>query len=186
MRVFGICGRSKGGRSELVAELVARFRLDGLRVAIVKRAPLSFDIDVAGTDSSRQRESGCTQMLIASDRRLVLMEEYPADSASPELEDLISRLQPADIVLAINFRDAQLPRLEVREGASAQEERNSRWTMAVAGPTAGSVDGRRRFSLDDYDAIAAFILQHASNWETVSFRDGSFRPQGRRQPPRPR
>jgi molybdopterin-guanine dinucleotide biosynthesis protein MobB len=167
MRVFGICGKSRGGRSELVAELVARFRLEGLRVAIVKRAPLSFDIDTAGTDSFRQRESGCTQMLIASDRRLALMEEYPADSASPELEALISRLKPADIVLAINFRDAELPRLEVFDTGTNKEhfQRNSRWIAGKVTSEEAAGD-HPSFSLEDYDAIAAFVLQNASIWDT--------------------
>lgn len=166
MRAFGICGKSKGGRSELVAELVARFRIDGLRVAIVKRAPLSFDVDTPGTDSYRQRESGCTQTLIASDRRLVLMEEYPSDSASPELEELVARLKPADIVLAINFRDAELPRLEVCEGAASgsQTERNSRWVLGrVAAVAAGKEGGW--FLSEDLDAIAAFVLANASVWD---------------------
>lgn len=165
MRVFGICGKSKGGRSELVAELVARFRLDGLRVAIVKRAPLSFDIDAAGTDSYRQRESGCTQMLIASDRRLALMEEYPADSASPELGELLARLSPTDMVLAINFRDAELPRLEVSDGETNLDPaiRNLRWRIGqvTRSPNRGN---QADFSLDDYDAIAAFILRNAASW----------------------
>jgi molybdopterin-guanine dinucleotide biosynthesis adapter protein len=165
MRVFGICGKSKGGRSELVAELVARFRLDGLRIAIVKRAPLSFDLDATGTDSYRQRESGCAQMLIASDRRLALMEEYPADSASPELGELLARLNPADMVLAINFRDAEIPRLEVCEGESTMDHpgRNSRWIVGnvTRCPDRGSPT---TFSLDDHDAIAAFILRNAASW----------------------
>jgi molybdopterin-guanine dinucleotide biosynthesis adapter protein len=165
MRVFGICGKSKGGRSELVAELVARFRLDGLRVAVVKRAPLSFDLDMAGTDSYRQRESGCTQMLIASDRRLALMEEYPADSASPELGELLARLNPADMVLAINFRDAEIPRLEVCDGEANPDQavRNPRW---IVGKVARSPDrgNPASFSFDDHDAIAAFILRNAASW----------------------
>jgi molybdopterin-guanine dinucleotide biosynthesis protein MobB len=140
-------------------------RLDGLRVAIVKRAPLSFDIDTAGTDSYRQRESGCTQMLIASDRRLALMEEYPADSASPELGELLARLSPADMVLAINFRDAELPRLEVCDGEANVDHavRNSRWIVGqvTRSPNRGN---QTHFSLDDYDAIAAFILRNAASW----------------------
>ena len=164
MRVFGICGKSREGRSELVAELVARFRMEGLRVAIVKRAPISFDIDTPGTDSFRQRESGCTQTLIASDRRLALMEEYPSDSSSPELRDLIARLKPTDIVLAVNFRDADIPRLEVApEEAVGRPERNSRWVLARVGAPSPAFSGSY-FAADVYDAIASFILANASLW----------------------
>ncbi len=164
MRVFGICGKSKGGRSDLVSELVARFRLEGMRVGIVKRAPLSFDLDTAGTDSYRQRQSGCAQMLIASDRRLALMEEYPTDSASPELKDLITRLKPADIVLAINFRDAEIPRIEVLDqDRSTRDERNLNWILArVAHKPIAS--GGEWFAYDDLDRIARFVLANATRW----------------------
>ena len=166
MRIFGICGKSRGGRSELVAELVARFRLDGLRVAIVKRAPISFDVDSAGTDSYRQRESGCSQILIASDRRLALMEEYPFDSASPELGELVARLQPADIVLAINFRDAEVPRIEVCDGVVTAGERNSRWIVGRVMLTPNPED-RLSLGLEEHEVIAALVLRHALIW-----RDG--------------
>jgi molybdopterin-guanine dinucleotide biosynthesis protein B len=162
MRVFGICGKSKGGRSELVSELVGRFRMEGLRVAIVKRAPMSFDLDTEGTDSYRQRESGCAQMLISSDRRFALMEEYPADSASPELDDLVARLKPADIVLAINFRDAAIPRIEVCDAAAdvTPEVRNPRWVVGRIGRVADLGDGNC-LAPDAFDAIAEFVLERA-------------------------
>ena len=164
MRVFGICGKSNAGRSELVAELVARFRLEGLRVAIVKRAPISFDIDTPGTDSHRQRESGCDQMLIASDRRLALLEEYPSDSATPDVYALIARLTPADVVLVINFRHDAIPRIEVEDGeaeGSPGLERNAGGVLARVGPISNA---RCEFSVEDCDAIAGFVLRHAVTW----------------------
>ena len=163
MRVFGICGKSNAGRSELVAELVARFRFEGLRVAIVKRAPVSFDMDTPGTDSRRQRESGCDQMLIASDRRLALLEEYPSDSATPDVRALIDRLKPTDVVLLINFRDEAIPRIEVEDDGerSTGTERNAECVLARVGRTAGACC---TFGLEDCDSIARFVLRHAATW----------------------
>lgn len=165
MRIFGICGKSKGGRSELVSELVARLRLDGFGVAIVKRAPVSFDMDSPGTDSHRQRDSGCTQMVIASDRRMALMEEYPSDSTPPDLSELVGRLKPVDIVLAINFRDAEIPRLEVFDDQTDANHtaRNPRWMFGrvMRSPDSGKPIS---FGLDDHDAIAAFVLARARRW----------------------
>ena len=168
MRVFGICGKSKGSRRELVAELVARLRMTGMRVAIVKRAPICFDMDEPGTDSYRQRESGCSEMIIASDRRMVLMEEYRPDVASPSLGQLIGRLKPCDIVIAINFRDEAIPRVEIIEDdPGGRGERNAEWIVARV--MRDGVHFRDRIvASDDYDTICEHVLAGA-----VALKSGS-------------
>ena len=161
MRIFGICGRNGAGRGDLVSELVARFRMEGLRVSIVKRAPLAFDVDRQGTDSWNQRQAGCREMIIASDRRAVIFDEFEPDSASPDLGNLIARLKPCDIVLAINFRDAPVPRIEVWDGSPDTEPPRRNIAFVVANATPRRTGSGTWIALDDYDAMAALVLSSA-------------------------
>jgi molybdopterin-guanine dinucleotide biosynthesis protein MobB len=160
MRIFGICGKSTEGRRELVSELVARLRMSGNRVAIVKRAPASFDVDEPHTDSYRQRQSGCAEILIASERRMVLMEEYPGEAA-PRLDQLVGRLKHADIVIAVNFRDAPVPRIEIAVSASDErEERNGEWIIGRIAGDIAHFEGRS-FAASNYESIVDLILARA-------------------------
>ena len=161
MKIFGICGRNGAGRGDLVSELVARLRMEGLRVSIVKRAPPAFDVDTAGTDSWNQRQAGCREMIIASDRRAVIFDEFEPDSASPDLGSLIARLRPCDIVLAINFRDAPVPRIEVWDGSSGAEPPRRNAEFVVANATPRRTGSATWIALDDYDSMAALILSSA-------------------------
>ena len=75
MHVIGFCGYSGSGKTTLVEQLIARLRLAGLRVSVVKHAHHEFDIDHEGKDSWRHRQAGAFEVVIASNRRLAKIRE---------------------------------------------------------------------------------------------------------------
>ena len=76
MRVVGFCGYSGSGKTTLVEQLIARLKLAGQRVSVVKHAHHKFDIDHKGKDSWRHRQAGAFEVVVASDRRLAKIREY--------------------------------------------------------------------------------------------------------------
>ena len=78
MHVIGFCGYSGSGKTTLVEQLIVRLRLAGQRVSVVKHAHHEFDIDHEGKDSWRHRQAGAFEVVIASNRRLAKIREFPA------------------------------------------------------------------------------------------------------------
>ena len=76
MKVVGFSGYSGSGKTTLVEQLIARLRLAGQRVSVVKHAHHAFDIDHEGKDSWRHRQAGAFEVVIASNRRLAKIREF--------------------------------------------------------------------------------------------------------------
>ena len=73
MKVFGVVGWKNSGKTGLVERLVAEFTARGLRVATLKHAHHSVDVDQEGRDSHRHRVAGAGQVLLASSKRWALI-----------------------------------------------------------------------------------------------------------------
>ena len=83
----------------LVAEITRR----GLSVSTVKHAHHAFDVDQEGRDSFRHRAAGAHEVLLASHRRVALMQELRG-APEPALADLLARLSPVDLVLVEGYK----------------------------------------------------------------------------------
>lgn len=113
MKVLGFAGYSGSGKTTLVEQVIPLLRQQGLRVSVVKHAHHRFDIDQAGKDSWRHREAGAYEVVVASDRRMALMREFPQPhvlNVHALLADLDARV---DWVLVEGFKDCDLPKIEV-------------------------------------------------------------------------
>ena len=70
--------------------LVAEFKSRSLSVSTIKNAHHGFDVDQPGKDSFRHRQAGAQEVLIASEKRWVLMHENN-DELQPSLTDLVKK-----------------------------------------------------------------------------------------------
>lgn len=166
MKVVGFCGYSGSGKTTLVEQLVARLRLAGHRVSVVKHAHHNFDIDQPGKDSHRHRAAGAYEVVIASNRRLAKIREYD-EEADPNPHQLIAELSGADWVLVEGFKRADLLKIEIWRADTGQRVQypNDPFVVAIATdspqalpvPTALPV-----LDLNDADAITAYLLDHAA------------------------
>jgi len=111
---FGIVGWKNSGKTTLTARLVGHLSARGLTVATVKRAHAGFDVDHPGTDSHAHREAGAREVAIVSSKRWALMHENASDEDELELDHIIARLSPCDVVLIERFSAAPHPTIEMR------------------------------------------------------------------------
>ena len=158
--VIGIAGWKNSGKTTLTERLIAELTRRGLKVASVKHAHHSFQVDDAQTDSARHRRAGAGQVAIVSPSRWAIVRELGADP-EPKLEEILARLDPCDLVVVEGYKRAPIPKIEVRRLASANKEPlapSDANVIAIAADHA--VDSPLPvFSLDDIEALATFVQE---------------------------
>jgi molybdopterin-guanine dinucleotide biosynthesis protein B len=160
MRIFGLAGWSGAGKTTLMEGLVREVTARGLSVSTIKHAHHGFDIDKPGKDSHRHRQAGAREVMLASGQRWVLMHEL-RDAPEPEVEDLVARMQPVDLLLIEGFKAHSHDKIEVHRPALGKPVL---WPgdpriVAVASPEALPDSAPLPvLDLDDHAAIAAFVL----------------------------
>jgi len=167
MKVFGFAGYSGSGKTTLIEKLIPRFVGAGLKVSLIKHTHHDFDIDQPGKDSWRHREAGCTEVLLASDKRWALMREL-RDERAPTLEEQIALLSPCDLVLVEGYkRSGRIPRLEVYRRATGKPPIHLAYPGHPGHPDIVAVatdapleTALPALDLNDPDVILRFILRH--------------------------
>jgi molybdopterin-guanine dinucleotide biosynthesis protein B len=160
MKVFGFAGWSGSGKTTLIEQLIPRFVKRGLKVSLIKHAHHSFDVDHPGRDSYRHREAGCSEVVVVSEKRWVVMHELRGEP-EPSLEEQIGRVSPCDLLLVEGYKHYAMPKLEIwrKQNAKALLYPEDKHVVAVAADA--SLDTRLpRFDLNDYDGIGDFILSY--------------------------
>ena len=160
MKVFGFAGWSGSGKTTLIEKLIPRFTGAGLRVALIKHAHHTFDVDQPGKDSYRHRHAGAGEVLVTSSRRWVLMHELRG-AAEPSFDAQLAKLSPCDIVIVEGFKHAPIPKLEVWRRATGEPllHPNDPHIVAVASDT--KVETKLPLlDLNDDATISSFILAH--------------------------
>src|SRR6185312_11375214 len=119
MRVIGFAGWSGAGKTTLLRRLIPVLVGHGLRVSTLKHAHHQFDVDKPGKDSWEHRQAGATEVLVGSAHRWALMHELRG-APEPELDALLGRLSPVDLVLVEGFKRGPLPKIEVHRTANGK------------------------------------------------------------------
>jgi molybdopterin-guanine dinucleotide biosynthesis protein MobB len=159
MKLYGVTGYKNAGKTGLMERLVTEIKGRGFTVSTIKHAHHATEIDHEGRDSFRHREAGAGQVLVSSPVRWALMTELRG-APEPALDDLLTRLDPVDLVLVEGFKTAPHPKVE------AHRFETGRPLLATTNPTIRAVAsnatpelGCPLFHLDDTRAIADFILK---------------------------
>ena len=159
-KVFGFAGYSGSGKTTLIEQLIPRFVLAGLRVSLIKHAHHAFDIDKPGKDSFRHREAGCSEVLVTSDTRWVMMHELRGE-AGPSMDEQIARFSPCDLVLVEGFKRAAIPKLEVYRPSFERPLLHTDDANIVAVASDGAVaTALPVLDLNHPEMIAEFIMHH--------------------------
>jgi molybdopterin-guanine dinucleotide biosynthesis protein B len=152
--VFGVTGWKNAGKTTLVERLVAEFVRRGWRVATIKHAHHTVDIDQPGTDSWRHRAAGANEVALVGGQRFAIMREQ----AEPTLGEVLPRLAPADLVLIEGFKGDPHPKIEVRANHTRPMDVAAHNIVAIAAdqpPPEGTLPW---FLRNDIAAIADFIV----------------------------
>lgn len=170
MKVVGFAGYSGSGKTTLVERLIPAFRLQGLRVSVVKHAHHQFDIDHVGKDSYRHREAGAFEVVVASSQRLALMREFE-QPAQLSVHHLIAELyEGVDWVLVEGFKDSDLQKIEVWRSLSNKPARylDDDFIVAIATDSPAQLPHatqRPVLDLNDVDAVAGWLIANAARFE---------------------
>lgn len=162
--VFGVTGWKNAGKTTLTERLVAELTRRGRRVATVKHAHHSFDVDHEGTDSFRHRAAGASEVAIVASSRWALMHEL-REEAEPSLADILARLSPADIVIVEGFKREAHAKIECRRRAArdhAPLAGEVPGIVAIAADHEVAATDLPVFALDDVAAIADFVERHCA------------------------
>ena len=161
MKVFGFAGWSGSGKTTLIEKIIPQITGRGLRVSVIKHAHHGFDVDKPGKDSWRHREAGCSEVLLTSDQRWVLMHELRGER-EPNLEEQIDMLSPCDLALVEGYKTNDLiPKLEVYRPAHGKPPIHPEHPNIVAVASDAPVETALPvLDINDPDAIVAFIVRH--------------------------
>jgi molybdopterin-guanine dinucleotide biosynthesis protein B len=159
MKVFGFAGYSGSGKTTLIERLIPLFTARGLRVALIKHAHHTFDVDQPGKDSYRHRHAGCTEVLITSSRRWVIMHELRG-APEPGLGEHLEHLSPCDLVLVEGYKREAIPKLEIYRASVGEPllHPHDEHIVGVASdqPLATALP---QFDLNQPQAISEFVLR---------------------------
>jgi len=160
-RVIGVAGFKNAGKTTLVEKLVTELTGRGYRISTVKHAHHSFDIDHEGRDSFRHRKAGASEVAVVSRHRWAIIHESRED-AEPSLQDILSKLEPCDLVIVEGYKRDTHDKIEVRNLTLEHPELAGEDPTIVAIAANGTVAGAPvpLFDRDDVSALASFIEKH--------------------------
>ena len=159
--IIGIAGWKNSGKTTLAVRLVEEFARRGLRVATVKHAHHSFQIDDAETDSARHRRAGAGQVAIVSPSRTALVTEL-RDAKEPDFAEVIAWLAPCDLIIVEGYKTAPIPKIETRRLGGAKERplaASDPHIIAIAADHAITGERVPVFARDDIQGLADFIAK---------------------------
>lgn len=161
--VFGIVGWSGSGKTTLLTALIPELVGRDLRVSTVKHTHHDIEIDKPGKDSYRHRQAGATEVVVTAPQRWALVHELRG-TAEPDLETLVGRMNPVDLILVEGFKNHRIAKLEVHRPALGKPAMAAADATIVAVASDAALPGIAVpvLPLADVGAIADFIVGHFS------------------------
>ncbi|QQZ28980.1 bifunctional molybdopterin-guanine dinucleotide biosynthesis adaptor protein MobB/molybdopterin molybdotransferase MoeA [Thiothrix subterranea] len=165
--VIGVCAWSGTGKTTLLTELIPRLKAAGLSLTVIKHGHHNLELDTPGKDSYRFREAGADQVVLASRKRMAMMQECKTQR-EPELVDVLRLVNRdcADLVLVEGFKHTAIPKIEVYRPSVGKPllYPNDSHVIALATDdmTLDVPAHVTKLDLNQPDSIAEFILQ----WRT--------------------
>ncbi len=159
MNVFGLVGWSGAGKTTLMVALLQELTSRGVSVSTMKHAHHDFDVDKPGKDSYEHRAAGAREVLVTSANRWALMHELEG-APEPDIDTLIGRMTPVDLLLIEGFKRHSHTKLEVHRPSLGKPllAPDDPRVVAVASDAPIEGLGVPRLDLDDVAGIADFIL----------------------------
>ncbi len=164
MKIYGIVGWKNSGKTTLMSQVIGAITARGFSVSAIKHTHHAVDLDQPGKDTYRHRASGAVQVALASSARWAVMTEL-RETPEPTLDDLVSKLDPVDLVLVEGFKKHGHPKVEAHRDATGKgllaREDAAITAVATANPESAVVAGLSipLLSLDDPAGVADYILK---------------------------
>ncbi|MHB8085956.1 MAG: molybdopterin-guanine dinucleotide biosynthesis protein B [Dehalococcoidia bacterium] len=153
--VIAIVGNSGSGKTAVIEKLIVELKSRGYRLAAIKHAGETVDLDLPGKDTWRFSQAGSPTTVISSPSKITVFKNIDHD---PSLEETLMSLDEAyDLVLAEGFKKSKVPKIEVYAGTDGKD-----MVCAESDLSAVITDSRLphkvpQFRPDDVRSIADFI-----------------------------
>jgi molybdopterin-guanine dinucleotide biosynthesis protein MobB len=172
--LIGFAAYSGTGKTTLLLKLLPLLKASDLRVAVVKHAHHSFDMDYPGKDSYRLRAAGADEMLVAAKCRIGWIRECNEQRDEPSLREALAVLDPSrlDLVLVEGFKAEAFPKIELHRPALGRpllfpQDQNIIAIATDAGRLAQDPGDLPRLSINQPTEIAAFVLEFIGRGERL-------------------
>ncbi len=160
MKVISIVGHSGSGKTTLIEKLIRELTLLGLRVATIKHAHHTVQLDTPGKDSWRYTQAGAAVSMLVTGEGLQMVATNVAEREPQKLAQRF--LGDADLVLAEGFSNAGGKKIEVLRRACSGTPRCSVASGLIA--LVSDVDEVHpllpHFGLEDISGIVEFVLHY--------------------------
>ena len=158
-KVIGVAGFKNAGKTTLVEKLVRELTARGYRIATVKHAHHSFDIDHEGRDSFRHRAAGASEVAVISQQRWAIIHESRGEE-EPSFETILAKLSPCDLVIVEGYKHGSHAKIEVRNLALDHPKLAGEDATIVAIAATGAIADATVpvFDRDHVETLADFII----------------------------
>jgi molybdopterin-guanine dinucleotide biosynthesis protein B len=172
-RVLGIVGWSGSGKTTLITKLIPLLVKRGLRIATLKHAHHSFDVDKPGKDSYEHRKAGAGEVIVSSSQRWVQMHEL-GGGIEATLVQLLKRLSPCDLVLVEGYKSEKHTKIEVFRQAADKDPLypGDKHIVAIASDRMIAGADIPVVDLNDIEAVANLVCTSAEPLDTLLARLG--------------
>jgi len=175
VRVLGIVGWSGSGKTLLITKIIPLLAKRGLRIATLKHAHHSFEVDKPGKDSYEHRKAGAGEVIISSSQRWVQMHELDG-RAEASFAQLLKRLSPCDLVLVEGYKSEKHAKIEVFRQALGKEPLYPTDEHIVAIASHPMIEHALIpvIDLNDIDSVANMVFTSAEPLELLLARLGDL------------
>ena len=165
--IIGLCAYSGSGKTTLLEKLIPIFKSYGLKVAVIKHAHHTFDIDHPNKDSYKIRKAGAQQILISSPNRWALIHEHASNESELSLEEALNQINvdQIDFIIVEGFKDSPIPKIEIHRPALGKPliSNSDTHVVAIATDEVNNVTSSLPLlDLNDSEQIADFIHEFIS------------------------
>lgn len=160
--VIGFSAYSGSGKTTLLEKLIPIFSSHQLKVAVIKHAHHSFDIDHPEKDSYKIRKSGAQQILISSQKRWAMIHELDSEHDELTLEQALQHISTAaiDFVIVEGFKSAPISKIEIHRPSLGKPLISSedKYVIAIATDDPAKINSPLPLlDLNQPEQIAAYI-----------------------------
>ena len=167
--IIGFSAYSGSGKTTLLEKLIPIFTKRKLKVAVIKHAHHSFDIDHPEKDSYKIRKAGAQQILISSQKRWAMIHEHETENSELSLQQALEQISVdnIDFVIVEGFKSAPISKIEIHRPALGKPLISAidHFVIAIATDDPSCIEtSLPLLDLNDAVQIARYIEQNLPNF----------------------
>ncbi len=168
--ILGVVGWSGSGKTTLLEVLIKALAESGKSVNVIKHSHHDVTLEPAHKDSARLRTAGAGQVMLASPYRYAIVKELRSEP-EPSLQELLQKLDPADLTLVEGYKWASIVKMEVFRPALGKPAiyPNDTYVVAVASDVSRPSDCPAHIIWLDLNHTQGVL-----DWLLVNLSEGRF------------